>query len=74
MRNTLLSTFQQFESSIPHLEIRDKDGCLLAYRFKISQVLVDTLVETNSMLPPTPTHHEHKADPRGIFPIRYCAT
>jgi len=63
MRNTLLSTFQRFESSIPHLEIHDKDSYFLAYRFKIPQVLVDTLVETNSMLPPIPTHYERKADP-----------
>jgi len=74
MQNQLLSTFQRFPSTIPHLEIRDKNGYLLAYRFKIPQVLVDTLVETNAMLPPTPIHHECKADPRGVFPIRHYAT
>ena len=62
MRNKLRSTFQRFEPTIPHLEIRNKDGCLLAYRFKIPQfqipqLLVDTLVETDTILPPTPTHY-----------------
>lgn len=56
------------------MEIRDKDGCLLAYRFKIPQSLVEVLTETDALLPATQTHHKRKADPRSIFPIRHYAT
>src|SRR5437868_8439528 len=69
-----LSTFKRFPSTIEHVEILDKDGCLLAYRFKIPNTLVQSLVETDKYLPEINTYHQRNLDPRGHFPIRHYAT
>jgi len=69
-----LSTFQCFPSTQPHLEIRDKDGCLLAYRYPIPLPLVQSLVKSDSLLPSSTIHHARKADHRGVYPIGHYAT
>ncbi|RPB18341.1 hypothetical protein L211DRAFT_875760 [Terfezia boudieri ATCC MYA-4762] len=74
MQNSKLSTFHKFKSGSEHLEIRDKDSCLLAYHFKIPFFLVDGLVESHELLPELEIHHQRKIDPRGEFPIRHYAT
>jgi len=57
-----------------HLEIRDRDGCLLTYRFRVPNTLVKSLVDSDKHLPELNTHHQRKIDPRGEFPIRHYAT
>jgi len=69
-----LTTFKKFLSDGKHVEIRDSDGCLLAYRFPIPDTLVQSLVETDKELPEINTHCQRKIDPRGEFPIRHYAT
>ena len=54
MRNTLASTFRRFELPHTHLEFHDKDG--------IPQALIQNLTETDSLLPPTNTNHECRAE------------
>jgi len=63
-----LPTFRRLPSAIEHVEIRDKDGTLLAYCIRIPNPLVQRL------LPETDTHCQRKIDPQGGFPIRHYAT
>ena len=74
MRNSQLSSFRRFKSGPEHLEIRDKDAYLLAYRLRILYFLVEGLVETDTLLPEIDVHQQRKIDPRGEFPIRHYAT
>ena len=36
--------------------------------------MIDTLVESDTLLPETPVHHQRKLDPRRMFPIRHYTT
>ena len=71
MRNLELSTFRRFQSTPEHLEIRDPDGNLLAYRLRIPEFLVEGVQDRDLELP---KHYNQKADRGGEFPIRHYAT
>ena len=73
MRNFQLANFRRFPSTPKHLEIRDPDGNLLAYRLRIPEFLVEGLQVSDLELP-NHYNHNQKADRRGEFPIRHYAT
>src|SRR5436305_15106538 len=44
-------TFQIYESSDNHLRVEDKRGHLLAYRFRIPEQYLQTLMDTKTLIP-----------------------
>lgn len=72
-RKSDLDKFTHFPSSPNHLQIHDKYGNILAYRLRIPSDLLDTLTDSDRLLPPTKLHKAQKEDPRGKFPIRHYA-
>jgi len=59
-----LSTFRRFPSGIQHIDIRDRDGSLLAYGFRVPDTLVPILVDSDKHLPQLNTHQQRKIDPQ----------
>lgn len=67
-----LSTFRILLPTIEHVEIQDKDGSLLAYRFRIPDSLVQGLVETDQQLPEL-TYIIKENRSSGRVPMRHYA-
>lgn len=67
-------TFAFYPSSLGPLEIKDKNGVLLGWRFRINKDLVQKLANTDSLLPDrTPRRRGGGGDPtvRGVFDARH---
>lgn len=47
-----LTSYTHIPSSATHHQVKDTHGNVLAYRLRIPQPLIDTLISTESMLPP----------------------